>query len=112
MQTDPADLIHDFYRDCGCADWPLNKETMNSTLLIEDLALLDQNRLDKEHCTGLPPALLLHGREDRIVPLERAEELAELLDQSQLTVVDGAGHGLPFTHPLLCLDIIRAFYGP
>ncbi len=109
MQTDPVSLIRDFYRDCSCSERSVDREGMDPALLREDLLLLDQSRLDRERCTGLPPSLLLHGRDDRIVRLERAEELAALLDRSQLTVIEGAGHGLPFTHPTLCLDIVRAF---
>ena len=38
------------------------------------------------------PALILHGRQDRMVPVERAEELHRLLPNSSLRVFDPAGH--------------------
>jgi len=38
------------------------------------------------------PALVLHGTEDPIVPLQWGEELAETLPNSHLVVYEGAGH--------------------
>jgi pimeloyl-ACP methyl ester carboxylesterase len=110
IESDPAGLLRDFYRDCACPDWPTDERRMDTALLTRDLILLDQSRLSEDHCQGLPPALLIHGREDRIVRPERAEELAALIKGSQTTIIDNAGHGLPFTHPGLCLDLIRDAY--
>jgi len=38
------------------------------------------------------PVLILHGRQDRMVPLARGEELARALPNAQLRVLDAAGH--------------------
>jgi pimeloyl-ACP methyl ester carboxylesterase len=38
------------------------------------------------------PALILHGAEDRLVPLERARLMAELMPQARLDLIEGAGH--------------------
>jgi len=83
---------------------------MNKALLIQDLILLDRNRIANVCCRELPPVLLLHGSEDRIVRPERVAELAGIFGKSQLIIIDGAGHGLPFTHPQVCLNLIRDFY--
>jgi pimeloyl-ACP methyl ester carboxylesterase/membrane protein DedA with SNARE-associated domain len=45
-----------------------------------------------------PPALILHGREDFLVPLSAAEEHARIVPQSRLVVMDG-GHELVFSRP-------------
>ena len=110
VTVDPIGLIDDFYRDCNCPALQINKRTINTSLLTQDLILLDQNRIDTFSLQDVPPVLLLHGREDRIVRPARAEELAGLFGMSQLTCIDDAGHGLPFTHPQVCLDLIRDFY--
>lgn len=109
IAADPSGLLQDFYRDCGCLPWPIDERPLDLTLLSEDLILLDANRLDHLRFAELPPVLLLHGSKDRIVRPERAEELADVLGASQLTIIDGAGHGLPFTHPQVCMDVIRSF---
>lgn len=108
LTVDPIGLLQDFYRDCS-VDWPIDAETMDTKLLAQDLLLLDQNRIDAHNYQRVPPVLLLHGSDDRIVRPERAEELAGMLGMAQLTVIDGAGHGLPFTHTQLCLNLIRDF---
>lgn len=43
------------------------------------------------------PALLLHGSEDRVIPLSQAEAVASLLPDARLEVLAGRGHALPFT---------------
>ncbi|MFU8796726.1 MAG: alpha/beta fold hydrolase, partial [Dehalococcoidia bacterium] len=40
------------------------------------------------------PTLVIHGDEDRVVPLEWAEELADEIPGSTLHIVEGGGHGL------------------
>lgn len=38
------------------------------------------------------PALILHGAADRLVPVERARLMAELMPQARLVLIPGAGH--------------------
>ena len=38
------------------------------------------------------PVLLLHGRQDRMVPVERAEQLLSALPNARLRILDPAGH--------------------
>lgn len=38
------------------------------------------------------PTLLVHGREDRVIPLEASETLAEHLPNARLEVIEGCGH--------------------
>ena len=45
------------------------------------------------------PALVIHGAEDRLVPLERARLMAGLLRRATLEVVPGAGHLPPVERP-------------
>jgi pimeloyl-ACP methyl ester carboxylesterase/predicted glycosyltransferase len=54
------------------------------------------------------PVLLIHGDQDRIVPLVVSERIAELTGGRLLTVA-GAGHGVHARHPVLVADQIHAF---
>lgn len=110
LTTEPVQLIRDFYRDCGCSAPPAGYKTMNTSLLAADLQILDESRLEKSYCQEWPPTLLIHGRDDRIVPLQRAEAFATFPKTSSLAIIDGAGHGLPFNQPRLCLNLILDFY--
>jgi pimeloyl-ACP methyl ester carboxylesterase len=78
-------------------------------LKVTALEALEQNydRLDVIRAMrGLNiPVLILHGREDRIVPIEEGRKLWECADPclSQFCIIEGAGHSLktphPFDHP-------------
>jgi len=60
--------------------------------LLADLRALDLRNRDM---AGLPPnVLLLHGRDDRIIPVGQSEQLAELLPPgtAHLYVVENLGH--------------------
>lgn len=45
------------------------------------------------------PVLILHGAEDRIIPVSAAEYLATKIPSSHLIVHPGAGHALPLKNP-------------
>jgi pimeloyl-ACP methyl ester carboxylesterase len=45
------------------------------------------------------PALVLMGAEDRLCPHDRHALMHELMPQSQLVVIDGAGHLPPLERP-------------
>jgi len=71
-------------------------ETEGLSLGLQALAELDvRSRLGSLRV----PCQILHGSEDRIVPLGSVRFLAERLPQARLQVLEGCGHALPFTHP-------------
>ncbi len=76
-------------------------------LLAKDLETMDQERLNTEILDSVPNVLFLHGNEDCIVSGDQAKALAQCLPNSELIIVDGAGHALPFSHHLQCLNIIE-----
>jgi len=61
-------------------------------------AIVRQDQAAKQHnlCDRLgeirQPVLILHGRQDRMVPLARGEELARGLPNARLRILEGAGH--------------------
>ena len=55
------------------------------------------------------PVLLLHGREDAIIPVEQGRHLEAHLNKATLAVASG-GHGLPLTHPFWLARKISDFY--
>lgn len=78
------------------------------------LALLDINRqLDlRAHVSQIQqPALLIHGAHDAIVPVARAQWLAQNIPHAQLCMIDDAGHVPTFTRPNLVAEAIREFLG-
>lgn len=44
------------------------------------------------------PTLVIHGKQDPLLPLKASEELARLIPNARLMVIDKMGHGLPRQH--------------
>lgn len=55
------------------------------------------------------PTLVLHGGDDRAVPVAIANDLAQRLPNDELVVVEGGSHMLPITHPDLVATQVHAF---
>lgn len=55
------------------------------------------------------PALLLFGADDITTPLRFARALEAGIPNATLRLVDGAGHGLPWSHPEEFNEIVREF---
>ena len=55
------------------------------------------------------PALVVWGREDRVVPLECGERYAELLPQARLEVLNGCGHVVEMEQPEALLRLVSSF---
>jgi pimeloyl-ACP methyl ester carboxylesterase len=58
------------------------------------------------------PTLVIHGSDDKIVPLEGGRALAEGIPNSKVVIVDGAGHVPTLTFPHRVADAINAFFAP
>ncbi|MDG1753351.1 MAG: alpha/beta fold hydrolase [Rhodothermales bacterium] len=59
----------------------------------------DQRPLRKFLTSWEGPTLLIHGRQDELVPYAAAIEHRRIVPQSSLVTLENAGHGLPITHP-------------
>ena len=79
--------------------------------LIQGLNYLKQTDLRSSLNQLAVPTLVVHGREDRIVPWQAGEWLSRALAVSQWRCYEGLGHALPIqAAPRLAADI-RAFLG-
>jgi pimeloyl-ACP methyl ester carboxylesterase len=56
--------------------------------------------------------LVIHGSDDKIVPLEGGRVLAEGIPNSKLVIIDGAGHVPTLTFPFQVADAINVFFAP
>ncbi len=53
------------------------------------------------------PAVVIHGTQDAIIPLEKAQEAAQLLPWGWLVKLEGAGHMPMMEHPDATADALR-----
>ncbi|MBD3881726.1 alpha/beta hydrolase [Phormidium tenue FACHB-886] len=120
LQNDPLRVLDNFKAKCetpkgeapnrGAAlNPPLsNSAQWNLDLLVQDLKDLDECVLNLDHLKRLPQIVLFHGSDDRIVPVQKGQELANALSSnSQYIELAGAGHALPFTHLEQCWSVLR-----
>ncbi|HEX5659978.1 MAG TPA: alpha/beta hydrolase, partial [Polyangiales bacterium] len=65
-------------------------------------------REDLRRCSV--PALVIHGDDDQVVPLETTgKEAVKLLPKAKLEIIKGAPHGLCTTHKHQINDLLLAF---
>ena len=78
-------------------------------------AIVRQDQAVKHHnlCDRLgeihQPVLILHGRQDRMVPVARGEELQRALPRSRLQILDPAGHQFHSEQFATVLRLVRDF---
>jgi pimeloyl-ACP methyl ester carboxylesterase len=61
------------------------------------MALTRQNQIPEARKLKLP-TLVIHGTRDSVLPHSAGVEMAEAIPEAQFVSVEGAGHGLFFTH--------------
>ncbi|TAN37189.1 MAG: alpha/beta fold hydrolase [Verrucomicrobia bacterium] len=113
LRKNPEAVLRQFFADVA-APAPLASATveeqvraalaLGGAVLAKGLdELLNTDlRLPAAHATE--PTLVLHGREDRIIPCAASEWLAEQFIFSRFVAIDHAGHDLPFN----AFDVVGA----
>lgn len=116
----PAAMLEDFFRrvflPAPVDDGEL--QNLRAAALEQDAAglghglrhlLITDLRADIARITQ--PTLILHGREDRIIPAAAASQLHQGLPQSRLEIIANAGHALPLRQAGDLSERILAFLG-
>ena len=89
------------------ASWPMPDQTC----LADGLGLLREVDLRSQLRTLPMPVQLVHGRQDRIVPVGASEYLHDRLPGSRLTLLDQAGHAPFLSHPEACANVLLETWG-
>lgn len=55
------------------------------------------------------PVLIMHGDQDRVLPVENAYRIASRISQSKLVIVPGVGHVMTTDRPEFCVDTMLSF---
>ncbi len=72
---------------------------------VEDMAGNETYIRDIQHDT-----LIIHGRDDRVIPLDNSYELLELIPNSQLHVFGKCGHWTQIEHTQEFVDQLKLFF--
>jgi 2-hydroxymuconate-semialdehyde hydrolase len=66
---------------------------------------------NQQYIRNIPhETLIVHGREDRVIPLENSYRLLQLIDRAQLHVFGHCGHWTQIEHTREFADLIRGFF--
>ncbi|MBU0895916.1 MAG: alpha/beta hydrolase [Candidatus Omnitrophica bacterium] len=105
LNKDRKAFLYKFYNDCISADSEAYKwfrahllkdylESMPLDYLLGELDYLSEHQIEPKYLEGLK-VIFVHGRKDRIAPIEEAMALKEALPQARFISIEGAGH-IPF----------------
>jgi len=60
--------------------------------VVTQLIPENADEVEKEYCNITIPTLIIHGREDRIIPLDLSQRLAREIKNSELVILPECGH--------------------
>lgn len=112
MQSAPDMVLADFAHNCyqpEAKSMPVIPPATgaDSELLLRDLHLLNEHRLDAGLMSG-KKLLILQGTQDIIVPLAASAALQDALPGSQRFVFAQTGHALPLTRHQECIALLAS----
>jgi pimeloyl-[acyl-carrier protein] methyl ester esterase len=106
LENSPKLVLDNFWRKCGTLPPPIAH--LNLELLANDLQDLGNCAIDLALLATLPQILIFHGSGDRIVPVQKGQEVANKLSgNSQYFEIANAGHALPFTDLEQCWSVVQ-----
>ncbi|MBN2703032.1 MAG: alpha/beta fold hydrolase [Pontiellaceae bacterium] len=119
LKRDPVAVLNEFFKN---VHYPQRESRQSIQLrnaqttteqtfqdLVNGLEYLLTSDVREKTAAITIPVLLMHGREDRIIPCGAAEWLHDHLPHSQLQLIDGGGHALAAHHFSTVVAQIRAF---
>lgn len=117
LRTDPDAVLRDFTKLCfapmdnaGVVQrFTPSANAFPAESLARGLKYLTELDLRPLLASVEAPALVLHGSEDRVVPAAAAVELARLIPNARLQLLEGLGHVLPFVAANRLAKAIRGF---
>ena len=108
LENKPELVLDNFRQKCDAPSVQSPMTCLNLDRLVEDLQDLDTCAIDLTLLANLPQILVFHGSSDRIVPVQKGQELVKALSSnSQYFEIADAGHALPFTHLEQCWSVVQ-----
>jgi pimeloyl-ACP methyl ester carboxylesterase len=118
IKRDPRAVLDRFFQDVS---WPTveSESCRNEKViaachigikrLVQGLEYLRRTDLRSQLKKLEIPILIIHGREDRIVPWQAGAWLNDSLPNSRIIIHEGVGHDIPERRPVVLASQIREF---
>lgn len=120
LKNNPQLLLSEFRKNCGLpivTDYQdLNPQKINYNQLNNDLEFLELVSLDLSALKVIPNVLIMHGRNDKIINVNKAWQLKTYFETNlksttvKLLINIEANHALPILQTQFCLDKILQDY--
>lgn len=107
------------WKALGSPDYPIDEATLRTRVVAavarsydpaanarQGAAVLAAGDRREQLRTIRVPAIVIHGAEDPLVPVEAGREVANLVPDAELRIVPGLGHDMPDTLVPLFIDAI------
>ena len=108
LENKPELVLDNFRQKCDDSSVQLPMNHLNLDRLAGDLQDLGSCAIDLDLFATLPQILVFHGSSDRIVSVQKGQELFKALsNNSQYFEIANAGHALPFTHLEQCWSVVQ-----
>ncbi len=100
LQQDAQATVQSFYMNAYSPGKPGSAPTaLQESALDEGLAYLQERDLRKAFIQTTRPILLIHGRNDAIIPWQASEWIYENTLDSRLCLLEKSGHAFPVQEP-------------
>jgi pimeloyl-[acyl-carrier protein] methyl ester esterase len=118
FKRDRKEVLRDFFRNVAMPSAETDENillkiekacAMNPLELSAGLEYLSEADLRGKIVKLKVPALVLHGRQDLVIPAEAGMALKDMLALSKIRVYDNYGHGLPWQNPRAVAGDIKEF---
>jgi len=115
FKLDPGTVLREFAtlsmdpdgNDAAAAEYVRQALAHRTADLAEGLDALSRLDLRDRVAQLAVPLWLVHGAEDRVVPVQASRELAASAPLSRLEVLPGRGHALPLVNPSALASIMK-----
>ena len=107
LENCPEQVLDNFRQKCDMPSAQTKTDCLNLDRLVTDLQDLGSCAIDLALLADLPQIVVFHGAGDRIVPVQKGQDLAKALSNSLYFEIAEAGHALPFTHLEECGSILQ-----
>jgi len=102
-----------FFSDQPVPEWFANPSSANFALAQTRDTWREESRRFRfdgpDPSTIALPILIVHGDDDRVIPLVVAQGIHDRAPNSTLVVIEGGSHALPATHPAQFADLVASF---
>jgi pimeloyl-ACP methyl ester carboxylesterase len=92
-------------------EWIKRAERTTLRYALAQMSAIARHAVERRLSQIRVPTLILTGDEDKLVPHQNSQRLAELIPRAQLVILRGAGHAFPLERENEVVAALEGFLG-